>query len=201
MKILTTVLALVSSAVVAISCVTVQNDGTPAVYPDASDSRYVLPYDSEISRKVIQGNSEKNEFPWTHFGKFRFAYDFAMPIGTRVLASRKGMVMYIRDEYTDEDHQNAHGNVIIVLHEDGTAAMYGHLKQKGSLVRMNTIVEAGTAIALSGNSGESPEPHLHFQVNENGDFSKSSTIPISFSNSGARGELKKGESYPRRNAH
>ena len=126
----------------------------------------------------------------------RFAYDFAMPIGTEIRASRTGMVMFVRDDYSDNDHENSHGNVMIIVHEDGTAALYGHLTQHGSLVKLYAIVAAGTPIALSGNSGESPEPHLHFQVNQNGDFSKSSTIPISFRNSGAAGELKKGTSYP-----
>jgi murein DD-endopeptidase MepM/ murein hydrolase activator NlpD len=109
------------------SCSTLPRNDGPAAYPEALTSEYCLPFDSSVPRRVIQGNSEDHKFPWTHHGNMRFAYDFAMPIGTQVRASRGGMVMFIRDQYSDDDHQNSHGNVMVVLHEDGTAALYGHL--------------------------------------------------------------------------
>lgn len=171
---------------------------TEVAYPASIDSPYLLPFDAAIPRELIQGNMEQRKPPWTHFGKMSFAYDFAMPIGSIIKASRKGMVMFIRDEFSDDDHENTHGNVIIVVHEDGSAALYGHIKQHGSLVTLHTIVDAGTPIAASGNSGESPVPHLHFQVNENGDFSKSKTIPVTFKDAGHEGALAKGGWYPSR---
>jgi murein DD-endopeptidase MepM/ murein hydrolase activator NlpD len=167
-------------------------------YPDPMTSEYSLPFDSAVPRRLIQGNLEERRKPWKHYGDMAFAFDFEMPIGTTVKASRKGMVMFVRDEFSDEDHKNTHGNVMIILHEDGTAALYGHIKQHGALVRPHKIVDAGEPIALSGNSGESPTPHLHFQVNESGDFSKSKTIPISFRDAGHTERLIKGESYPER---
>jgi murein DD-endopeptidase MepM/ murein hydrolase activator NlpD len=151
-------------------------------YIDNNKSFYVLPFLPGEKHKLIQGNCEKNENPWTHFGSMRYAYDFEMPIGTTIIAARKGTVIFVRDEFTDNDHGKDQGNAIVIVHEDGTIALYGHMTYKGSKVKVGQIVQQGEAIALSGNSGESPFPHLHFQVNECGDFEKCETLPITFSN-------------------
>jgi len=58
-------------------------------------------------------------------------------------------------------------NLVRILHDDGTWAVYAHLKQYSSHVSPGQRIEAGMVIGLSGNSGFSTEPHLHFQLQKN----------------------------------
>lgn len=55
-------------------------------------------------------------------------------------------------------------NYLLILHEDGTLAMYGHLTHDGALVEIGAHVAVGQTIARSGHSGQSTAPHLHFEV-------------------------------------
>jgi murein DD-endopeptidase MepM/ murein hydrolase activator NlpD len=165
-------------------------------YPEPRSSRYILPYEAGEAHPVIQGNCAPNEYPWTHYGKMSFAYDFGMPIGTKIIAARSGTVVFVRDQFTDNDHGRNQGNAIVVLQGDGSYALYAHITHNGSKVRVGQIVKQGDTIALSGNSGETPTPHLHFQVNECGDFTKCASMPISFRNARPNtGRLERGKSY------
>lgn len=160
----------------------VHQDEQCSAYPDPQNSHYILPYSAGHAFTVIQGNCKSEEYPWTHYENLRFAYDFGMPIGTTIIAARAGTVVFVRDNFTDNDHGKDQGNAIVLLHEDGTYALYAHITNKGSKVKLGQTVRQGEDIALSGNSGESPTPHLHFQVNECGDFIKCRSIKISFKN-------------------
>ncbi|MBF0378400.1 MAG: M23 family metallopeptidase [Desulfamplus sp.] len=151
-------------------------------YPNFQSSQYILPYVTGDAYPVIQGNCSPEEYPWTHYGNLRFAYDFGMPIGTTIIAVRAGTVVFVRDNFTDNDHGKNQGNAIVILHEDGTYSLYAHITNKGSKVRVGQVVKQGETIALSGNSGETPTPHLHFQLNVCGDFTKCDSMPVSFRN-------------------
>jgi|GEM_PF-1888145 len=165
-------------------------------YPNPQSSQYILPYATGEAYPVIQGNCAPKEYPWTHYGNMRFAYDFGMPIGTTIIAVRAGTVVFVRDNFTDNDHGKNQGNAIVILHEDGTYALYAHITNKGSKVRVGQAVKQGEGIALSGNSGESPTPHLHFQLNACGDFTKCESMPISFRNARpATNKLEQGVVY------
>jgi murein DD-endopeptidase MepM/ murein hydrolase activator NlpD len=165
-------------------------------YPDWNNSPYILPYRSGESYPVIQGNCADKERPWTHYDRQRYAYDFGMPVGTAVIASRSGTVVFVRDLFTDNDHGKDQGNAIVILQEDGTYALYAHITHQGSQVKVGQIVAQGTLIACSGNSGESPAPHLHFQVNECGDFVNCNSLPVTFRNAAPNtGRLEKGQPY------
>ena len=74
-----------------------------------------------------------------------------------------------------------------ILHEDGSMALYAHLKPEGVEVRVGQQVRQGQRIALSGNTGYSTAPHLHFAVQANGGM-RLEAIP--FRMFGALGELK-----------
>jgi murein DD-endopeptidase MepM/ murein hydrolase activator NlpD len=58
-------------------------------------------------------------------------------------------------------------NIIRILHNDGTMALYAHLKPEGVLVRVGQRVRKADVIGLSGNTGFSAGPHLHFVVQAN----------------------------------
>jgi murein DD-endopeptidase MepM/ murein hydrolase activator NlpD len=165
-------------------------------YTDPQSSQYILPYVKGEAHPVIQGNCAPEEYPWTHYGNQRFAYDFGMPINTMIIAARAGTVVFVRDNFTDNDHGKNQGNAIVILQEDGTYALYAHITNKGSKVKLGQVVKQGEEIAHSGNSGESPMPHLHFQVNACGDFIKCESLPISFRNAlPVTNRLEKGVVY------
>jgi hypothetical protein len=167
-----------------------------ADYPDWQTSLYILPYLAGTSFEVIQGNCMPKGKGWMHFGNMRYAYDFGMPIGTPILASRSGMVVFVREQFTDNDHAQEQGNALVILHDDGTVALYGHMTYHGVLVAVGDRVAQGDRVALSGNSGESPVPHLHFQVDACSDFDACETVPISFRNTVPHmGRLIHGASY------
>jgi murein DD-endopeptidase MepM/ murein hydrolase activator NlpD len=151
-------------------------------YQDWKVSPYILPFSPGQKCMVMQGNCSPAKSPWTHFGKLKYAYDFAMPIGTPIVAARSGTVLFVRDEFTDNDHGKNQGNAIVLLQEDGTYSLYAHITNRGSRVKVGQIIKQGDTIAVSGNSGESPAPHLHFQVNACGDFTKCESLPVTFRN-------------------
>ena len=103
----------------------------------------------------------------------RHAVDFAVPVGTAVLAARDGVVMQSEAGFADaapgedDDALVARANFIRILHDDGTMALYAHLRPGGVLVRLGQRVRRGQVIGLSGNTGRSTAPHLHFVVQAN----------------------------------
>ena len=100
-----------------------------------------------------------------------YAVDFALLMGTPVKAARSGVVMEVIDNHPDRggvrrsDLDNA--NIVRIVHEDGSMAVYGHLLQDSVTVKPGQWLPAGAVIAQSGNSGYSHGPHLHFAVQIN----------------------------------
>ncbi len=139
--------------------------GDPAARPQ--DVAYQLPFDA--ARIQV---SQAPQGPYSHSDpENRDAIDFALPEGTPVLAARAGTVMQVQAGYQgngqDRDHDLGRANLVRVLHEDGSMAVYAHLQHNGVLVRQGDQVQAGQHIGLSGNTGYSAAPHLHFAVQVN----------------------------------
>jgi murein DD-endopeptidase MepM/ murein hydrolase activator NlpD len=124
---------------------------------------YTLPFESGTSHTVIQGYNGK----FSHYGDFKNAIDFEMPVGTNILSARDGIVVGVRDNLsgsgTSEEYKNR-SNYIMIKHDDGTIASYDHIQRGGAKVELGQSVSAGDLIALSGNVGYSTTPHLHFFV-------------------------------------
>ncbi|MDY7033895.1 MAG: M23 family metallopeptidase [Thermodesulfobacteriota bacterium] len=101
----------------------------------------------------------------------KYAIDIAMPEGTPVCAARDGVVMDIANDFfgggTDKKEYKRRANYIRILHEDGTMAIYVHLKLETICVGIGKKVYEGEVIAESGNTGFSSGPHLHFAVQRN----------------------------------
>lgn len=111
------------------------------------------------------------------------AIDIAMPEGTPVYASRDGLVVSIAYESysggTDPTRDLPKANLVRVMHEDGTLAVYAHLSWNSIRVRPGQRVKRGEYIADSGNTGFSSGPHLHFAVQRNAGF-KMESLPVTF---------------------
>ena len=121
-----------------------------AVFGDPAQSPYVLPYPVGKSYRLIQG------YCYPEGGhRDQLAYDFGMPTGDDVVAARSGIVRKIRADVPDEGRETDAGrhNHILIQHDDGTVAFYGHLMQNSIVVKVGERVEAGRRIAASGNSG------------------------------------------------
>lgn len=140
---------------------------------------YRLPYASGESFRVLQGFGS----PFSHAGRNRYAVDFKMPVGTRVHAARPGLVVAVEQSHDKgcwEDGCGRYANYIVVLHADGTTGEYYHLQQNGALVEVGEQVSAGQRIGLSGNTGHTTMPHLHFAVYRPLPWGKFESLPFRF---------------------
>lgn len=128
----------------------------------AQSYRYPLPWRGGPFRL-----SQGAEGQYSHFGpKNRYAMDIAMPVGTPIIAARAGVVVKVENSQSGRGTDPS-GNFVRVLHNDGTMGVYLHLKQGSVSVREGQQVTVGTPLALSGNTGNSSGPHLHFVVQRN----------------------------------
>ncbi len=87
-----------------------------------------------------------------------------MDKGVAVLAARSGIVIELYDSANDGEWMSTETNFITVEHADGSKALYQHLRQHSAQVAIDDKVEVGQPIGLIGNSGNSGNPHLHFEV-------------------------------------
>jgi murein DD-endopeptidase MepM/ murein hydrolase activator NlpD len=80
----------------------------------------------------------------------------------------------------DDSKYDWDANYILIQHSDGTLAQYVHLMKGGSKVELGQRVKAGEWIGLSGNTGHSTGPHLHFSVFKAKDGAHRQTIPVRY---------------------
>lgn len=120
----------------------------------------------------------------------RYAVDIAMPIGTDIHAARGGIVFEVASTNfrggVDPDRDAASANIVRILHDDGTHAVYAHLNWNSIRVKPGDVVERGEYIADSGNTGFSSGPHLHFAVLQNVGM-RIESVPIVFEGPNSRG--------------
>lgn len=161
--------------------------GDPSATPQ--DVEYRLPL-RLASARIDQG----------HGGRFShddpqnlYAVDFAAPEGTPVLAAREGVVMQVESNFDraglDREKYGGRANFVRIVHDDGTMALYAHLKPEGVLVRVGQRVRAGQQIGMSGNTGFTTGPHLHFVVQVNRGMR---LVSIPFRMAGPGGPLRLG---------
>ncbi len=112
----------------------------------------------------------------------QYAVDFAMPVGTDVFAARGGVVFDVTAGNFKGGADAANmslANVVRILHDDGTYAIYAHLNWNSIRVRIGDVVERGEYIADSGNTGFTSGPHLHFAVVRNVGM-RMESVPVKF---------------------
>jgi len=108
-----------------------------------------------------------------------------------VFAPADGVVVEARDGIRDAPFvgtfwmdwltRNIAGNSVLIKHADGEYCLLAHLKRGSVKVKAGEIVKQGQEIGRCGNSGNSTEPHLHFQFQNGKSFYFSSGLPVKFS--------------------
>lgn len=127
------------------------------------DSSYIysLPFENNKKVFLIQAYDSK----MSHKGEY--ALDFKVKKKTKVCAARDGVVVGARgdsDKGGLKPENMSDGNYVSINHYDGSVAHYWHLIKNGALVNVGDTVSKGQLIGLSGNTGYSAFPHLHFEV-------------------------------------
>jgi len=140
----------------------------PDIYTEGWDSDLVNCYkDANVpNSKVldvrhyvmpIKGNYVTSHYGYRpKFGRTHKGIDLRAAIGDTVYSAFSGRVRLTRFE------RGGYGFYVIVRHENGLETVYGHLSR--FLVKPDQYVKAGQPIALSGNTGRSTGPHLHFET-------------------------------------
>ena len=157
------------------------------IIKDDTSFAYTLPFENDKAHLLIQG----------YFGSFshkeRAALDFKMKRGTKILAARDCVVTRVKEDGerggTNKKFR-PESNIIIIQHADNSRSGYWHLQKNGALVNVGDTVRKGQVIALSGNTGYTAFPHLHFIVWKNNNRGQWQQVATRF-------ETSKGIKYPR----
>lgn len=153
--------------------------GSRGAKPD--DAVYALPFAAGQRARLIQG--PRGRFSHQAGSRDEQALDWALPEGTPVLAARGGVVIAVRQDSTHggagEQFRDC-ANYVVIRHADHTCAEYLHLRPGGARVRLGDTVQAGQLIGLSGNTGLSTTPHLHFALFTTLDGRTRQSFPVKF---------------------
>ena len=112
-------------------------------------------YIKPISGGRLSSGFGKRTAPKKGASTYHKGVDWATPVGTSVVASSSGTV-------TRAGWGSGYGYCVYIRHPDGKETRYGHLSKV--LVSVGQSVSQGQRIALSGNTGVSTGPHLHFEI-------------------------------------
>jgi murein DD-endopeptidase MepM/ murein hydrolase activator NlpD len=108
------------------------------------------------------------EFPFTYQGvyypHFHTGLDLGVGTGTPVRAADAGTVILATTNTGPDGKPVGYGTYVVIYHGGGMFTLYGHLSQLG--VTVGQKVGTGQVIGLSGNTGNSSGPHLHFEVRQ-----------------------------------
>ncbi|MGC4913842.1 M23 family metallopeptidase [Streptomyces albogriseolus] len=101
--------------------------------------------------------------------------DYAVPTGTPVVAAHGGTVVKAGGNGAGDGP--AYGNAVVIKHGNKTYSQYAHLSSVN--VKVGQVVKTGQKIALSGNTGNSSGPHLHFEIRSTPNYG-SAVDPVKF---------------------
>jgi murein DD-endopeptidase MepM/ murein hydrolase activator NlpD len=165
-----------------------------------------LPFMGEWS--VLQGNDGE----WTHKAAGRYAWDFVITdssgkqhrnfglhtndyyaFGLPVLAPAPGVVVMAIGDVEDNQPRTADlernwGNYVVIDHGNGEFSELSHFRQHSLVVAVGQPVQRGQLLGNCGNSGRSPVPHIHFQLQQTAKLG-AITIPACFTEGTINGAI------------
>ncbi|MEA3373687.1 MAG: M23 family metallopeptidase [Campylobacterota bacterium] len=116
-----------------------------------------IPNGSPVEYKGITSKFGYRTHPTLKRREFHRGSDLRAAMRTKIFATADGVI-----EYADFHKASGYGRLIILDHNYGFKTYYGHMKK--ILVKSGEYVKKGDLIGLSGNSGMSNGPHLHYEV-------------------------------------
>ncbi len=125
-----------------------------------------------VARYTLSATFGKGGTMWSHKHS---GQDFACPVGTPVKAASAGVV--VKAGPNGGGDGPAYGNAIVIKHANNTYSQYAHLSK--IQVRIGQKVSKGKQVALSGNTGNSSGPHLHFEIRTTPNYG-SAVNPVAF---------------------
>jgi len=163
--------------------------------PEINPNGWYLPLECGTTATVSQGNFGAT----SHSGTSAYAFDFAIPLGTPLLAMADGTVTQIYDETGPGDPcYNGGGmscateaNYVVLLHADDTKSLYLHLQEVS--VGVGDVVGIGEQVGLSGSTGWSTGRHAHVQRMENCAGYYCQSIDLAFNDVGGDGVPESGD--------
>jgi len=99
--------------------------------------------------------------PVLGYSRMHKGIDFAVPVGTPVMAAGGGVVQIA-------GRLGGYGNYLRINNGNGYATAYGHLSRLAPGIHVGSHVHQGQIVAYSGNTGLSTGPHLHYEILING---------------------------------
>src|SRR4029450_10922228 len=115
-------------------------------------SPYVLAY--PVGAALFPAQGECSPLGNGHRGVTRYGYDFLMAIGTPIAAGRGGVVRHVVESHFDgQVAATGFDNLLVIEHDDGTFALYGHFTHDGIVVDEGDRGTAGGVVGYSGNTG------------------------------------------------
>lgn len=144
-----------------------------------SDLDGLFPWPKIVSHHRVSSRFGGRKHPKTgQWQKQHGALDLATPTGNEVHAAASGEVVKIGWDYRtvkDKDGNitvKGYGRFVVLKHANGYFSLYAHLEKNGVQVALGDKVTDGDVIALSGNTGGSSGPHLHFEVRKGSDIER-----------------------------
>ncbi|MFJ3727099.1 M23 family metallopeptidase [Streptomyces sp. NPDC090045] len=136
-------------------------------------------WDKPLEKYTLSATFGKGGSMWSHKHS---GQDFAVPVGTPVKSAAAGTV--VKAGPNGGGDGPAYGNAIVIKHANNTYSQYAHLSR--IQVKIGQKVAASQRIALSGNTGNSSGPHLHFEIRTTPNYG-SAVNPVAFlRNAGVR---------------
>ncbi|MEE1808728.1 M23 family metallopeptidase [Streptomyces sp. BE133] len=129
-------------------------------------------WETPVRHYVLSASFGNDGARWAHKHS---GQDFAVPIGTEVKATHGGTV--VKAGPNGGGDGPAYGNAIVISHGNGVYSQYAHLSRID--VHIGQTVKTGEKIALSGNTGNSSGPHVHFEIRTTPNYG-SAINPVSF---------------------
>jgi murein DD-endopeptidase MepM/ murein hydrolase activator NlpD len=131
----------------------VKKAATSTAPAPSSDTDATSGYAAPVSDTAVTTAYRASGGMWS--SGYHTGVDFAAPTGTSVKSIAAGTVV-------SAGWGGSYGNQVVIQHADGRYSQYGHLSQLS--VSAGQSVSAGLQIGLSGSTGNSSGPHLHFEV-------------------------------------
>ncbi|MEU3774655.1 M23 family metallopeptidase [Streptomyces sp. NPDC032472] len=149
-----------------------QASAAQAAAEQAAAKAAAVAWQKPVAVYTLSATFGKGGTLWSHKHS---GQDFACPVGTPVKAVHDGVVVKAGPNGAGDGP--AYGNAIVIKHADSTYSQYAHLSK--IKVSIGQKVAKGALIGLSGNTGNSTGPHLHFEIRTTPNYG-SAVNPVTF---------------------